>query len=302
MSNAVSSSPGAPTGFALWLAGARPKTLPAAVVPVAVGTALADVFGSVVWWRAALALVVSLALQVGVNYANDYSDGIRGTDEVRVGPLRLVGSGLVAAAKVKRAAFLAFGVAAGAGLILASVTSLWLIGVGIAAIAAGWFYTGGSRPYGYMGLGEIFVFVFFGLVAVTGTTYVQTELFSWKSLVCAVPVGLLAVSLLVVNNLRDIPGDTASGKVTLAVRQGDHATRIFYAFCVMGAIAMSTGVALLTKRPWALLALLAIPLARQVLKTVFSGAKGRDLIPVLAGTGKVQMAYGLLLSFGLVLH
>ena len=301
MSNAVAPPPGVPPrGIALWVAGARPKTLPAAVVPVVVGTALADVTGTVVWWRAALAMVVSLALQVGVNYANDYSDGIRGTDDSRVGPLRLVGSGLVPPKRVKRAAFMAFAAAAVAGLALALVSSLWLILVGVAAIAAAWFYTGGSRPYGYAGLGEVVVFVFFGLVAVAGTAFVQTEQLSWKAVVTAVPVGLLSVALLVVNNLRDIPGDTDAGKNTLAVRLGDQRTRKLYTACLVGAISMAIVVSVATRRPLVLLALLSSLLAVAPARTVLGGAKGRDLIAVLAGTGKVQIGFGLLLSVGLV--
>ena len=204
-----------------WVIGARPRTLPAAVVPVAIGAACAVGAGSVVWWRVAVALVVSLALQVGVNYANDYSDGVRGTDDARVGPVRLVASGLRPAAAVKRAAFEAFGVAAVAGLALAATTSWWLLVVGVAAIAAAWFYTGGPRPYGYAGLGELFVFLFFGLVATVGTTYVAVERVTGLSVVMGAGAGCLACALLVVNNLRDIPSDTLAGKRTLAVRLGD---------------------------------------------------------------------------------
>ena len=303
MSDVISTpSAAVPTGIALWLAGARPKTLPAAVVPVVIGTALADVFGSILWWRALAALVVSLLLQVGVNYANDYSDGVRGTDAERVGPLRLVGSGLVPARSVKFAAFAAFGAAAVVGLIMALMTSPWLLLVGGCAIAAAWFYTGGSHPYGYIGLGELFVFVFFGLVAVAGTTYVQTERFWWEVVVSAVPAGLLAVALLVVNNLRDIPGDTVAGKKTLAVRLGARSTRLLYAGCVLGALAMAVVVAVVTNRPWAAIALASGVASASPLRTVFSGAEGRSLIPVLAGTGKLQLLYGLLLSIGLVLH
>src|SRR3954447_26571814 len=204
-----------------WVAGARPRTLPAAVSPVLAGTGVAAYVDDAVWWKALLALVVSLALQVGVNYANDYSDGIRGTDADRVGPMRLVGSGAATPAAVRRAAFLAFAVAGVAGLVLAATTAWWLGGVGLVCVLAAWFYTGGSRPYGYLGLGEVMVFVFFGLVAVVGTTYVHTETWEWAALApslgAAVGIGALACAILVANNLRDIPTDTIAGKRTLAV-------------------------------------------------------------------------------------
>ena len=205
-----------------WLAGSRPRTLPAAVAPVLAGTGIAAYADGAVWWKALLALVVSLALQVAVNYANDYSDGIRGTDDDRVGPMRLVGSGAAPPRAVKTAAFLAFGVAAAAGLVLAATTAWWLLAVGRRVLAA-WFYTGGAHPYGYLGLGEVMVFVFFGLVAVVGTTYVQTEELTWPALYAAVGIGALACALLVANNLRDIPTDTVAGKRTLAVVLGDAA-------------------------------------------------------------------------------
>ena len=209
-----------------WLHGARPRTLPAAVAPVLAGTGVAAYVDAAVWWKAALALVVSLALQVAVNYANDYSDGIRGTDDSRVGPLRLVGSGTASPGAVKRAAFLAFGVASVAGLVLAVTTAWWLVAVGIVCMVAAWFYTGGANPYGYLGLGEVMVFVFFGLVAVVGTTYVQTETFECAALYAAIGIGALACAILVANNLRDIPTDTESGKRTLAVVLGDGRTRV----------------------------------------------------------------------------
>ena len=205
----------------MWWEGARPRTLPAAVVPVAVGAACAGAADGSAWWRVLPALVVSLALQVGVNYANDYSDGIRGTDEVRVGPLRLVGSGAAPPSRVKQAAFLAFGAAGAAGLLLAAVTTWWLLVVGAAAIASAWLYTGGPRPYGYAGLGEVFVFVFFGLVATAGTGYVVADRLTGTMLVSGSAAGCFACALLVINNLRDIPGDTVAGKRTLAVRLGD---------------------------------------------------------------------------------
>src|SRR5688500_17038327 len=208
-----------------WIAGARPRTLPAAVAPVLAGTGVAAYVDQAVWWKALLALVVSLALQVGVNYANDYSDGIRGTDADRVGPMRLVGSGTATPRAVKTAAFTAFGVAAVAGLVLASTTALWLVAVGLVCVLAAWFYTGGDKPYRYLGLGEVMVFVFFGLVAVVGTTYVQTETWEWAALYAAVGIGALACAILVVNNLRDVDSDEAVGKRTLAVALGPARTR-----------------------------------------------------------------------------
>ncbi len=226
-----------------WLIGARPRTLPAAVVPVAVGTACAVGEGGITWWRAGAALVVSLALQVGTNYANDYSDGVRGTDAVRVGPVRLVASGLAPAPAVKRAALVAFGVAAVAGLALAIAVGWPLLVVGAAAIAAGWFYTGGPKPYGYLGFGELFVFVFFGLVATAGTTYVLIERLTGLSLVAGAAVGALACALLVVNNLRDLGTDAAAGKKTLAVRIGDGPTRTLYSALVAVAFVGALGCA-----------------------------------------------------------
>ena len=290
-----------PVGWRLWWAGARPRTLPAALVPVVVGTAVADVDGRVLWWRAALALVVSLALQVGVNYANDYSDGIRGTDDVRVGPLRLVGSKLATPRAVRLAMLGAFAIAAVAGLVLAIATSPWLLAVGAAAILAAWFYTGGPRPYGYAGLGEAFVFVFFGLVAVAGTAYVQTESLTGLAVVAGVPVGLLATALLVTNNLRDIPGDTVAGKRTLAVRLGDPKTRLLYVSLLGLALVLVPVVAALAHQPLALIAVGALVPAVPAVRAVRSGAAGRALIPVLGATGRVQLVFGALLSAGLVL-
>ena len=294
--------PAVPQGASLWIAGARPKTLPAAVVPVAVGTAAAvdpDLGwdGGIIWWRAAFALVVALALQIATNYANDYSDGIRGTDDDRAGPLRLVGSGFVDAKKVKQAAFASFGVAAAAGLALTMAVGPELIGVGLASILAGWFYTGGKNPYGYMGLGELFVFVFFGLVATVGSAYVQPGGWSGMAWLVAVAVGCLSTALLVTNNLRDIPTDSATGKITLAVRLGDARTRwLFVAFL---ALPFVVAVLVAIDRPWALLALAALPLAVRAGQPVRAGAMGRDLIPVLEATGKTQLVYGILLTAGL---
>ena len=292
-----------PSAAALWLAGARPRTLPAAVVPVLVGTAAAadgelGAGRGIVGWRFVLALVVSLALQVGVNFANDYSDGVRGTDDSRVGPLRLVGSGLVTPGRVKAAAFASFGVAGVAGLLLAAATSWWLIAVGVASILAAWFYTGGPKPYGYLGFGEVFVFVFFGLVATVGTTFVQTEQIDPWPIVVALPVGLLATALLVTNNLRDIPTDSEAGKLTLAVRLGDAKTRVLYIAMIATALVLVIVIGA-GWRPLALLGLIGAALAIQPIRTVRSGAVGHDLIPVLAATGGVQLGVGVGLAVGL---
>lgn len=284
-------------GMKLWIVGARPRTLPAAVVPVLVGLAVAAGGHDVRWWRGVPALVVSLALQVGVNYANDYSDGIRGTDEVRVGPMRLVGSGAVPAAKVKRAAFLAFGVAALAGLSIAATTSWWLLLVGVAAIAAAWFYTGGANPYGYIGLGEVFVFVFFGVVATVGTTFAVSESLTSLAWVASIPVGCLACSLLVINNLRDIPTDTASGKRTLAVRLGDRRTRRFYV--VLGWCAAVSVVGAAVQRPAAILGVVGLMALLPAVRIVRSGVVGRDLIAALGATGRAQMIFGVAFAIGL---
>jgi 1,4-dihydroxy-2-naphthoate octaprenyltransferase len=271
-------------------------------MPVMVGSACAGALEGGVnkrWTFALLALVVSLALQVGVNYANDYSDGVRGTDEKRVGPLRLVGSGLVAPDVVKRAAFIAFGIAAFTGLLIALATSLWLIVVGAACIGAGWLYTGGPKPYGYMGLGELFVFVFFGLVATCGTMYAVTQHVTQLCIYASVAVGSLAVALLVINNLRDIPGDTEVGKVTLAVRLGDKKTRILYNL-LFAACGVAIVLCALSRRG-AIVGLLGLVVAVPAIRAVRSGAIGRELIAVLAITGKTQMATGLLLSLGILL-
>ncbi len=282
---------------AAWVAGARPRTLPVAVVPVLVGTAVAAAGGRVIWEHSALALVVSLALQVGVNYANDFSDGVRGTDTVRVGPVRLVAGGLAEPKAVKRAAWLSFALAGLAGLALALVTSPWLLLVGGVSVAAAWFYTGGPRPYGYSGFGELFVFVFFGLVAVAGTAYVSLQRVTGLALLAAVPVGLLSVSVLVVNNLRDIPTDAAVGKRTLAVRLGDGRTRWLYVGCLAGAFALA--LILATDRRLALLTLLATLLAIPPARSVLRGASGRDLVPVLVATGRLLLAFGVLLAVGI---
>lgn len=283
-----------------WIEGARPRTLPAAIVPVAVGTACGVASSDhLIAWRAACALLVALALQVGTNYANDYSDGIRGTDTVRVGPVRLVASGLATPRAVRQAAFAAFAVAGAAGLALSVAVGWQLLVVGAVAIAAGWFYTGGPRPYGYAGFGEVFVFAFFGLVATMGSAYVQTGHLHQLEGVAAVPVGLLAVSLLVVNNLRDIPGDAAAGKRTLAVRLGDARTRALYVGCV--AFAFGSLLYVGADRLGGLLAIVALPFAIAPVRSVVRGASGRDLVPVLVATGRLQLAFGALLTVGIIL-
>jgi len=282
-----------------WIEGARPRTLPAAVAPVLVGTGAAAAAGDVRIGRALLALVVSLALQVAVNYANDYSDGIRGTDTQRVGPLRLVGSGVSSPAAVKRAAVAAFAVAAAAGLVLAALTTWWLLAIGAAAMLAAWFYTGGSRPYGYRALGELSVFVFFGLVATIGTAYVQLERVTATAVAGGIGCGALACALLVVNNLRDIPTDSVSGKRTLAVVLGERRTRALYVALV--AVAFLVAVALVAVTPWTLLTLAAAPLAARPARTVAAGRRGRDLVPALRDTGRLQLAYAVLLAAALVL-
>ena len=282
-----------------WIEGARPRTLPAAVAPVLVGTGAAAAGGDVRIGRALLALVVSLALQVAVNYANVYSDGVRGTDTQRVGPLRLVGSGVSSPAAVKRAAVAAFAVAAAAGLVLAALTTWWLLAIGAAAMLAAWFYTGGSRPYGYRALGELSVFVFFGLVATIGTAYVQLERVTATAVAGGIGCGALACALLVVNNLRDIPTDSVSGKRTLAVVLGERRTRALYVALV--AVAFLAAVALVAVTPWTLLTLAAVPLAGRPARTVAAGRRGRDLVPALRDTGRLQLAYAVLLAVALVL-
>lgn len=282
-----------------WLLGARPRTLPAAVVPVVLGASLCIGTGNTHWWRAGCALIVSLALQIGVNLANDYSDGVRGTDDVRVGPPRLVAGGLASSQDVKRAAFISFGIAAGAGLVLVIVTTPWLLAVGAAAIAAGWFYTGGSKPYGYFGLGELFVFVFFGLVATVGTTYVLIEEVTAWSWILGSAVGCWACALLVVNNLRDIPTDSQVGKRTLAVRLGDRWTRRMYIGLVVSAIVLGVSAVFIT--PWCVLVVVSIAPTLSPVRVIRRGAVGRDLIPALESTGKAQLIFGALLCAGLVI-
>jgi 1,4-dihydroxy-2-naphthoate octaprenyltransferase len=274
--------------------------LPAAVVPVLIGSGVALGYSRFSWWRALLALVVALALQVGVNFANDYSDGVRGSDATRVGPVRLVAAGLATPRHVLAAAFACFLVAGGAGLFLAAVTAWWLAAVGVACVAAAWFYTGGPRPYGYHGLGEVFVFAFFGVVAVAGTAYVQMDRFSWLGLAASVPAGLLACALLIVNNLRDIHGDTLSGKRTLAVRLGDARTRTAYLLTMLLPFLCAALIGIY--RPVALLVLVTVPLALVPIRAVRAGASGPALIRALGQTGRVQLAFGIAFAIGLAVH
>jgi 1,4-dihydroxy-2-naphthoate polyprenyltransferase len=283
-----------------WLAGTRPRTLPAAVVPVLIGSGVALGYDRFSWWRALLTLVVALALQVGVNFANDYSDGVRGSDATRVGPVRLVAAGLAAPRQVVYAAFSCFFVAGVAGLVLAAVTAWWLVAVGAACVAAAWFYTGGPRPYGYHGLGEVFVFAFFGVVAVAGTAYVQMDRLSWLGLAASVPAGLLACALLIVNNLRDIPGDTLAGKRTLAVRLGDARSRTTYVLTVLVPFGCAALIAIY--RPFALLVAVTLPLALAPIRAVRAGASGPALIKALGQTGRLQLAFGVAFAIGLAIH
>jgi 1,4-dihydroxy-2-naphthoate polyprenyltransferase len=285
-----------------WLAGTRPRTLPAAVVPVLIGSGVAAGYLKFSLWRAALALLVALALQIGVNFANDYSDGVRGSDsaERRVGPMRLVGSGLASPGQVKRAAFGCFLVACCAGLALAAVTSWWLVLGGALAVLAAWFYTGGSRPYGYGGLGEVSVFVFFGVAAVAGTAFVQMGRLSWLGLAASIPAGLLSCALLMVNNLRDIRSDGESGKRTLAVRIGDARSRSVYLLFLLVPFALAALIAFV--RPFSLLMLLALPLTLAPVRSVRGGASGPALIRTLGQTGRVQLAFGVAFTIGLAIH
>lgn len=333
-----------PTDWRKWILGARPRTLPAAIAPVLVGTAAAAGYCTQLTgdgpatqleralscasvgvgpgegdrllaaatlgegaakglhpWALLCALGVAVFVQIATNYANDYSDGTRGTDAPgeRVGPPRLVGNGLATPGEVKRAMLVSFGLTALCGLPLVLFVSPWLLLVGVAAIAAGWFYTGGPRPYGYAGFGEAFVFVFFGLVATVGSFYVQTASISWLAVGCGVAMGCLATALLVVNNLRDIPGDTRAGKHTLAVRLGDQRTRILFVALIVAPMLLVPLIAGLGGRLLAALALLAVVPARRPVVAVLGGARGRGLIAVLGDTGRVQMVYGVLLALGL---
>jgi 1,4-dihydroxy-2-naphthoate octaprenyltransferase len=279
-----------------WILGARPRTLPAAIAPVVVATALvSDDFN---WFRAALALKVAIWLQIGVNFANDYSDGVKGTDTDRVGPTRLVASGLASASSVKSAAFISFGIASIAGAWLALLTSPWLILIGVISIAAAWGYTGGKNPYGYRGLGELSVFLFFGVVATMGTYYVQTERITLLSFIVSIPMGALSCAILAINNLRDRPKDALVGKLTVAVRIGDRNARSMY----VALLALAHLAAIATLIPTALLTVLALPMSISVSKQVLSGISGKELIPILGRTGKLQMVFSILLAIGIGIH
>ncbi|MFE3544033.1 1,4-dihydroxy-2-naphthoate polyprenyltransferase [Nocardia sp. NPDC059177] len=275
-----------------WIEGARPRTLPNAIAPVLAGTGAAASIDGAVWWKALLALVVSVALIIGVNYANDYSDGIRGTDDVRVGPLRLVGSKLASPTAVRTAAVLSLAIGAVAGLVIAVTTAWWLVLIGAVCLAGAWFYTGGSKPYGYSGFGEIAVFVFFGLIAVLGTQYVQALRVDWVGLLLAIGVGAFSSAVLVANNLRDIPTDTESGKVTLAVKLGDARTRTLH--LILLAVPFALSLALVARTPWALTGLLAVPLAIRANAPVRSGGNGLELIPALRDSGLALLAWSAL--------
>ncbi|WP_300083713.1 1,4-dihydroxy-2-naphthoate polyprenyltransferase [Propioniciclava sp.] len=287
--------------LAEWVEGARPRTLPAALAPVVAGSAIAWFENAFSPLLAGLALVVALALQIGVNFANDYSDGIRGTDAARVGPLRLVGSGAAHPRHVLAAALACFGIAALAGLAVVVITGhWWLLAVGAAAIAAAWFYTGGKRPYGYLGLGELFVFIFFGLVAVTGTVYIQLDGVTAATWWTAVAIGVLACAILVANNLRDLDGDRAAGKRTLATRLGDAGTRRFFLGLLVVAAAGVFGVAA-TSSWWALLGWFMLVALIGPIREVARGVTGRALIPVLKQTGFAELACATGLFLGLVI-
>ena len=278
-----------------WVLGARPRTLSAAIAPVVIASALAG--SEFNWFRAALALKVALWLQIGVNYANDYSDGVKGTDENRIGPIRLVASGLASAAAVKNAAFISFAIASVAGVWLSLLTSPLLIVVGMLAIAAAWGYTGGKNPYGYSGLGEISVFTFFGLVATMGTYYVQTENITLLSFIAAIPMGALACAILAINNIRDRAQDELVGKKTLAVRIGDlKARRGFVSLLVL-----THAAAIATLIPATMLTLLIVPMSYSISKLVLSGVSGKELIPLLGRTGKLQLMFSIVFAVALAI-
>ena len=277
-----------------WIVGARVKTLPAAVAPVLIGTSFAE---KINWGNALLALLVSLFLQIAVNFANDYSDGVRGTDTHRIGPVRLVASGLASASSVKAAALISCLIAAIAGLVLAINISPWLLAVGAAAIWAAWAYTGGKKPYGYFGFGELSVFIFFGLVATVGSYYIQTEQFNWQIFLLAIPVGTLSCAILAINNLRDLPQDKLVGKRTMAVRIGEKNTRVFFMLLLF--TAQITALAAAGINPLALITLICAPITYRVVKQVLNGAVGSDLIEVLSKTAKLQLLMSILLAAAL---
>ncbi len=282
----------------IWIAGARPRTLPAAIAPVLIGTSLINIDNQGInWVNALFALAVGLLLQIAVNYSNDYSDGIRGTDEVRVGPIRLVASGLATADQVKRAAILAYSLAAISGLVLALKTSPLLVLVGGIAIIAGWNYTGGKNPYGYSGFGEVSVFIFFGLVATMGSYFAQSEKLTWQSLLLAIPMGSLSCTILGLNNLRDRPKDETVGKRTLAVRLGDKKAR--FALIALLLAALVTSLAAVAITPWALLVLLTLPLYLILINGIMNGVTGLGLIRLLGKAGELQLLTSLLITLAL---
>lgn len=276
-----------------WILGARPRTLAAAIAPVLVALALVE--SDIDWFRALLALKVAVWLQIGVNFANDYSDGVKGTDSDRVGPVRLVASGMATAKSVKYAAFISFAIASIAGTWLAILTSPVLILVGVISIAAAWGYTGGKNPYGYRGLGELSVFLFFGVIATMGTYYAQTEAITFLSFIVSIPMGALSCAILAVNNLRDRPKDQLAGKLTVAVRIGDRKARLMY----VGLLMLAHIAAIATLIPSTLITLLALPMSYSISRQVLSGISGKDLIPVLGKTGKLQMIFAILFATGL---
>ena len=279
-----------------WIVGARVKTLPAAVAPVLIGTSYAE---KINWGNALLALLVSLFLQIAVNFANDYSDGVRGTDTHRIGPVRLVASGLASASSVKLAALISCLIAAIAGLVLAINISPWLLAVGAAAIWAAWGYTGGKKPYGYFGFGELSVFIFFGLVATVGSYYIQTEQFNWQIFLLAMPVGTLSCAILAINNLRDLPQDKLVGKRTMAVRIGEKNTRVFFMLLLVTAQLTALVAAGISR--WALITSICAPITYRVAKQVLNGAVGSDLIEVLSKTAKLQLLMAILLAAALAI-
>jgi 1,4-dihydroxy-2-naphthoate octaprenyltransferase len=281
-----------------WIAGARPKTLPAAIAPVLVGTAFAGYNANAVNFF--LALVVGVALQVGVNYANDYSDGIKGTDKDRVGPMRLVGSGAATPEAVKRAALIAIAIAVVAGVSLAARSSWILIALGALSIIAAWTYTGGPKPYGYFALGEVSVFIFFGLVATLGTYFTHVGSISFEVLLASFAMGCLASAILVLNNLRDLEKDKLAGKITLAVKIGDSQTRRLYQALLFTPLLIA--IALVPTSFYFLLAFLALPQILKVTASIRTGASGSALIELLERTGKIQIIYSLAISLASLLY
>ncbi len=277
-----------------WLIGARIKTLPAAISPVLIGTSYAE---QITWINAALALIVALFLQIAVNYANDYSDGIKGTDQNRIGPIRLVASGLASAIAVRNAAYISFLIAAIAGSILSFNTSMWLFIIGGISILAAWGYTGGKKPYGYIGFGELSVFVFFGLVATIGSYYIQSEELNWQIFLLSIPVGCLSCAVLVINNLRDLSNDKLVGKRTLAVLLGDNKTRNFYIVLLVISQLVSISAAVIDIKM--LFTLICIPMAVNVIKKIATGVGGIELIPILGKTARLQLLLAIITAAAL---